>query len=504
MNLLQEVVSPAEAYNFITTPYQHQIDSFNYAAENDMFLLGDEQGLGKTKQSIDIAVFKKQNTGMKHCLIVCGVNSSKRNWVDEVEMHSNEKAKILGTRVGRRGKVYVGGSVNSRIEDLEEVMQGATEEFFLITNLETLRNKQVQEYLTDMTEEGLIGMTIIDEIHKAKNAESKQGRSIHCLQSQYRIALTGTPLMNNPVDLFNILKWLGAYKLQYNTFKHRYTVMGGRGGYAIVGYKNLKELRSKFEKVMLRRLKDEVLDLPEKIRRKVTVDMTPNQAQIYKEVRECIMANIQQIKLSPNPLAQLIRLRQATGYTGILSDTIQESAKIDALKEMLAEITQDELDEDGNVIRKGRKALVFSNWTSMTNVLERELQEYNPAVITGETKDVDFEKAVFQKDDSCKVAIGTIGVMGTAHTLTEASYVFFLDKPWNMANTVQAEDRAHRIGTKFPVECVTFVCKGTIDERIEEIIANKAELSEGLIEGDQDVIERLNIDTDSLLDQLLS
>lgn len=506
LNMLTEteVLTPAETYNFVTEPFKHQIESFNYAMENPMFLLGDEQGLGKTKQSIDVAVHRKNTEGIKHCLIICGVNSSKRNWVNEINTHSNETSMILGTRMGVRGKLYVGGSVQSRIEDLEEVMQGEINEYFLITNLETLRNKKVQEYLTDLTEAGLIGMTIFDEIHKAKNAESKQGKSVHCIKSQYKMALTGTPLMNNPVDLYNILKWLNAYKYTYHTFKHRYTVQGGKGGYAIVGYKNLRELRGMFEKVMLRRKKEDVLDLPQKIRNVEYVTMTPKQTQIYKEVLACIMANIQQIKLSPNPLAQLIRLRQATGYTGILSDNIKESAKIDRLKEMLKEVTQDELDENGKVIRVGRKALVFSNWTSMTDVLAEELKEYNPVLITGKTKDVDIEKAVFQNDDNCKVAIGTIGVMGTAHTLTEASYVFFIDKPWNFSNTEQAEDRAHRIGTKWPVESITLVCENTIDQRIEDIIYNKKELSEGLIEGDQDIIERLNIDTDSLLDQLLS
>lgn len=494
MHLLeQEVFSPATTFNFVTKPFQHQIESFNYAEENDEFLLADEQGLGKTKQAIDIAVHKKQQTNMKHCLIICGVNSSKRNWVNEINTHSHENAKILGTRLGARGKLYVGGTVKSRIEDIEEVAQGETNEFFLITNLETLRNKVVQEYLKDLTRDGLIGMVVFDEIHKAKNAISKQGRSIHCLQSKYKIALTGTPLMNNPIDLYNILKWLGAYKYQFYTFQHRYCEMGGRGGYAVVGYKNLKELRSLFEKVMLRRKKEDVLDLPEKVRMTEYVSMTTKQEQIYREVRECIMANIQQIKLSPNPLAQLIRLRQATGYTGILSDTIQESAKINRLKEMLEE-----------VVASGRKALVFSNWTSMTDVLVEEFKHYSPAVITGKTKDVDIEKEKFQNDDDCKIAIGTVGVMGTAHTMTEASYVFFIDKPWNQANTEQAEDRAHRIGTKQTVQVITLVCENTIDERIEDIIYKKKELSDGLIEGDEDIIEKLNVDTDSLLDQLLS
>lgn len=488
-----EVLSPSEAYEFLTKPFQHQVESFNHAITNDKFLLGDEQGLGKTKQSIDIAVHRKNKDKFKHCLIVCGINSSKRNWVKEVDLHSNEQAKILGTRVGARGKTYYGGSVKDRIADLEEVLQGETEEFFLITNVETLRNKEVQQYLYDLTSEGLIGMTIIDEIHKACNAESKQGQSIHCLKSKYKLALTGTPLMNRPTDLYNILKWLEVYEHTYYTFRHRYVETGGRGGYAVIGYKNLKELHSMFDKVNLRRKKEDVLDLPEKLRYIEKVEMTPKQQQIYKEVRDCIMANIQQIKLSPNPLAQLIRLRQATGYTGILSETIQESAKLDRLQELVDQ-----------VVANGKKALIYSNWTSMTDVIQERLAYHNPVVMTSKTKDIDLEKEKFQTDPNHKIAIGTIGVMGTAHTLTEASYVYFIDKPWNNSNTEQAEDRAHRIGTKETVTCVTLVCENTIDERIEDIIARKKDLSDALVEGDADMLEQLNIDTESLLDELLS
>ena len=484
---------PSDKFEFVTKPYQHQIESFNYAATHEKFFLGDEQGLGKTKQAIDIAVYRKKVYGLKHCLIVCGVNSLKFNWVDEIVTHSNESSMILGTRIGKRGKVYVGGSVRTRLEDLTEVEKGNIDDYFLITNIETLRNPQIQEKLRQLTENGTIGMVIIDEIHKAKNPESKQGLSIHCLQSYFRLALTGTPLMNNPIDLYNILKWLEVYNGTFYSFRHRYCEMGGRGGYGIVGYKNLFELRRYYEKVELRRKKEDVLDLPPKIRTIEYVEMTPKQAQLYQGVRECILANIHQIKLSPNPLAQLIRLRQVTGHTAILSRTIRESAKVNRLKEMLKE-----------VVENGRKALVFSNWVNMVDILAEELKEYNPAIITSKTKDIDAEKYRFQNDDDCKIAIGTIGVMGTGHTLTAASYVFFVDKPWNFANTIQAEDRAHRIGSKFPVQSITLVCKDTIDERIEEIIAEKAELMEGLIEGDEDIIERLNIETDELVDRLLS
>lgn len=469
----------ALGYKFKTTPYQHQIEGLTYGLANNRFLLADEQGLGKTKQSIDIAVARKSQ--FKHCLIVTGVNGLKWNWMKEIGIHSDEKAVLLGARINKKGKTVV-GSVKERLEDL----CAPHDEYFLVTNIETLRyqltvkdekgkNKTtypMQEKLEAMTLKGEIGMVIVDEIHKCKNATSLQGKAIHCLKSFYKIALTGTPLMNKPLDLYNVLKWLGAETHSYYEFRNHFAIMGGFGGYEVVGYKNLDQLTEQLGKSMLRRKKDEVLDLPEKIRSTEYVELLPKQAQLYKEAQMEILANIDQIKLSPNPLAQLIRLRQATGYTGILSSTIKESAKLDRMEELV---------EDA--IENGEKVIVFSNWTSMTDEIGTRLAKYNPAFITGQVKDTHAQMEKFQTDETCKVIIGTIGAMGTGYTLTAGSTVIFTDKPWNMANTEQAEDRAHRIGTKRTVNIITLVTKDTIDERIEEIVYEKGAMADMIVDG---------------------
>jgi SNF2 family DNA or RNA helicase len=223
---------------------------------------------------------------------------------------------------------------------------------------------------------------------------------------------------------------------------------------------------------MLRRKKEDVLNLPPKLRSIEYVEMTPKQAQLYREVKDAIVANIDEIALNPNPLAQLIRLRQVTGHPGILSSTITESAKVNRLVELLEEIAS-----------SGKKAIVFSNWTDITSRILPALKQYNPAVVIGDTKDVEAEKAKFMQDPSCKVIVGTISKLGTGHTLTAATEVIFMDKPWNLANTEQAEDRAHRIGTTGTVNVRTIVCRDTIDERIEEIIAEKGDLAEALVDG---------------------
>ena len=228
------------------------------------------------------------------------------------------------------------------------------------------------------------------------------------------------------------------------------------------------------DNIMLRRLKTEVLDLPEKIRKIEYVDMTPKQNQIYKEVYAGVMSNLQKIKFSNNPLSMMIRLRQATGWTGILSNTVQESAKMERMIELVSEI-----------VTSGQKAIIFSNWESMTEVAREKLKSYNPAYITGATKADERMKEVerFQNDDKCKVIIGTIGAMGTGLTLTAAQNVIFLDSPWNMALKAQAEDRAHRIGTKGTVSVITLCCRDTIDERIEELVEKKGQIADALVDG---------------------
>lgn len=462
----RDVKAPA-GFKFKTNPFQHQIQGFEYGLRTNRFLLGDEQGLGKTKQVIDIAIAKKLAFGYKHCLIVCGVNGLKWNWVNEVHTHSDEDAFILGTRVNTKGKKYI-GSTADKLADLNNLPSA----YFLITNVENLRDAAVLTRIQQLVTDGIIPMVAIDEIHKCKNPSAQQGKAILKVAPETRIAMTGTPLMNTPLDLYVPLKWLGYEKHSFFQFKSHYCVMGGYGGYEIVGYQNLNELREMVDKVMLRRLKKDVLDLPEKLHSTEYVEMTAQQARIYKEVKLAVQSDIDRILLSANPLAQLIRLRQATGYTGILTSNIHESAKLDRLEELVEEL-----------VENGDKAIIFSNWTDMTEPTAKRLSRFNPAIITGETKDRQAEQAKFMNDASCHVIIGTIGAMGTGLTLTAGSTVIFLDSPWNRANKEQAEDRAHRIGTTKNVNVITLVCKDTIDERIEELIAEKGELADQLVDG---------------------
>lgn len=494
----EEDVEIPKDFEFKTKPFEHQIDGFKFGLSHDKWLLGDEQGLGKTKQAIDIAIARK----VKHCLIICCVNSLKWNWQNEIATHSNEQGFILGQRT-TNGRTYIGSNAE-RLEDLDFPEDLP---YFIITNIETLRYKvktgkkvtkkvngrlkEVDEYIYPITERlqelcdaGEIGMIVVDEFHKCKNPDAEQAKQVLELSTNVEIAMTGTPLMNTPVDLFMPLKWLGYEKHSFWQFKNHHCLMGGYGGHQIVGYKNLDELSETLDTVMLRRLKDEVLDLPEKLLVNEYVEMGNEQTKIYFEAKNDIVNNIDKIKMANNPLSELIRLRQATGYTGILSSTVAESAKFERMLEIVDDAVENE-----------QKVVIFSTWTQMTNpAYELLSKKYSGVMITGETKDNERQAFVnkFQNDDKVKFIIGTIGAMGTGLTLTAGTVEIFLDEPWNQALKDQAIDRCHRIGAKSAITIYTLLCKGTIDERINDLVAKKGEMSnilvDGKIEGDKNAL----------------
>lgn len=493
-------VKMPRGFKFKTEPYEHQIEGFKYGLSKDRWLLGDEQGLGKTKQVIDIAVARK----VKHCLIICCVNSLKWNWANEVKTHSNKEAWILGQTVKSNGKISIGSNAE-RLSDLDNINKLP---YFIITNVETLRYKvktgnkvkkrvkgmwqEVDEYCYPITERiqqlcdiGEIGMIAIDEAHKCKNPEADQAQQMLSLNAKIEIAMTGTPLMNKPLDLYVPLRWLGFEKHSFYQFKVHHCQFGGYGGYEVTGYKNLDELSETLDDIMLRRLKKDVLDLPEKVYINELVEMSDKQQSLYAEAMGEVRDNIDKIMTSNNPLAQMIRLRQATGYTGILSTSVKESAKFDRMEEIV-----------DDAVENGEKVVIFSNWTQITDPAYKRLsKKYKGAIITGDTKDADRIGMVdkFQNDPNCKFIIGTIGAMGTGLTLTAGTVEIFLDEPWNMALKEQAVDRCHRIGAESTVTIYTLMCQGTIDERINELVTKKGEMADILIDGDSSITNKTEL-----------
>lgn len=465
-----------KGFEFKTKPYEHQIEGVEYGLNHSRWFLGDEQGLGKTKQAIDIAVARKIAYGYKHCLIVCGVNTLKWNWVNEILTHSNELAFILGQKARRDGSI-VTGSTKDKLADLHLIRDDVNnvQPYFIITNVETFRDTECANIISDLCKKGIINMCVADEMHKMKNPTAQQTKGFFKCLPECRIGMTGTPLMNSPLDLYVILKWLGYESHAFYSFKQHYCVMGGYGGYEIVGYKNMEQLTAQVREIMLRRLKEEVLDLPEKTYVDEIVEMDGKQAILYKEVKSGIKTALAngEIDLN-NPLASLIRLRQTTGYPGIISPTVTESAKLDRMEDLVEE-----------AVSNNQKVVIFSNWTQMTGAIcDRLRNKYKIGLITGETPDSNRQTVVqmFQEGE-LDIMVGTIGAMGTGLTLTAGTVVIFVDEPWSKALYDQAVDRCHRIGQKSNITVYNLLTKGTVDERIHELVYKKGVFSDAIIDG---------------------
>lgn len=458
-----------KGYTFKHAPFDYQLEGIEYGLNHNCWILGDDQGLGKTFQSIHLAGILKETEGLRHCLVICGKASLKNNWAADIAKHSNLTSYVLGTRYYKKsGKPYV-GSVADRVEDLKKGIK----EFFIITNIETLRDKNIIAELK--ANKVGIDMIILDEAHACKDPTSQQGKNLLKLTKvKRRIALTGTIIMNSPLDAYVPLKWTGNETATYTYFKNRYCVFDAFRRGQVIGYKNLDLLHKQLSECMIRRTKKEKLNLPPKIFTYDIVDMTDKQAILYENVKEQIRDEIDQVSFSSmNAMSLSLRLRQATAWTGILSSTIQESAKINRIEDILEEI-----------VAQGDKALIYSVFTEPVRIMEERFKKYGALSLTGEvTNDADIEeiKRKFQEDPNHKVLIGTWQKMGTGHTLTAANYVIFLDTPWTDADLQQCVDRAHRIGTTKTVNVIIMIAKDTFDERVRDIVESKKSISDYVV-----------------------
>lgn len=476
-DIVPDAIELDSSVKFKTSPMSHQVEAVAFGLDHSRFLLADDQGLGKTKEVIDLALIRKKAQNFKHCLIICCVNSLKWNWLEEIEKHSYETGYILGQRnLKRSGKVYIGSNAD-KLADLKELGTGSAidSHYFIITNIESLRNEGVASELKRLCDAGIINMIAADESHRCKNLETKQGQGLIQLQPYYRVAMTGTPLINTPLDLYSILKWLGYEPYEFKQFKYHFCQYDEWGN--IVGYKNIDQLKAQLSAIMLRRTKGEVLDLPEKIYKTEYVDLTEEQKKLYNQViydavksdeeeNECILATKQ-------------KLRQVSGGIGPFS-FIKSNPKLDRLDQLVEE-----------AVYSGTKVLVFSNWIQGVTPAVEKLKRFNPVVITGETPDSDRQAIVnkFQTDDSAKVFIATTGAAGVGLTLTAATEVIFLDEPWSNAAKEQAIDRCHRIGTTSSITIHTLIAYGTYDEDVHDTVMGKKHLSDRIVEKKDDLLK---------------
>ena len=501
--------------------YQHQIDCLKYSIGRkekgnfNGFLLADTMGLGKTLEVINLALFKKKYEKAKHCLIICCVNSAKYNWAEDIKKHTNGKYEgyIIGSRKQKRkGTVRLNGSGSEKLKDLETGYKYSDERsaeplpYFLILNVEALRtvdNSKKRAYrnvvtlkIVEMCLNGDISMIALDEIHHNASPQSEQGKQILKIKELTGnrvewIPMTGTPVVNKPTDVFLPMRLVEAHhENSYWRWNQHYCIYGGYGGHNVMGYKNIPELKSILEPNMLRRTKEQVLDLPEKVRHVEYVENSKVQTRLYQQVQDEIRSNMDEVYKSVNPLGKLLKLRQVNGCPELVSDEVIPTAKnyltVNSKMKRAVDLIMD-------IVESGDKVVVFSNWIEPLRSLYRQLKKkkLEVASYTGSMSQEDRElnKNNFINNPSCKVILGTIGALGTSHTLTVARSVVFFDEPWSMAALEQAEDRCHRVTSTGTVNVYSIITKDTIDEKVHNILSRKGAMSDFIVDNELNVRE---------------
>lgn len=453
--------------NYKTVPYPYQVEGITYGLKNPHWMLLDAPGLGKTLTTICLAEELKLQHGIEHCLVICGLNTLKTNWKNEISIHSHFSAKILGERVSKRtGKVSYGG-VSDRLADLKKPI----DDFFVITNIETLRNNEIIKELQKGCNK--FDFIIVDEVHAAKNAQSQQGKNLLKLKAPYQVAMTGTVLMNSPTDAYVPLKWIGKEHCNQSTFNAYYCVRGGPFGNEFLGYRNLDVLKDQINSCSLRRTKD-LLDLPPKTIIDEYVDMNDTQKQFYDDIKQGIIEEVDKVNMTTTSLLAMVsRLRQATACPSILTSLPIPSAKI----ERAIDLTSQLLDNN-------EKVVIFSTFKETLNEVSKYLDKRCTVLCTGDIKDAQIQQNIerFQQDADCKVMLATWQKMGTGITLTAASYAIFIDCAWTKAANLQAEDRIYRIGSKNPVFIYYLWANDTIDMRVKELVGQKEAISDYVVD----------------------
>lgn len=459
-------------------PFNYQLEGIKWLINHENGLLLDVPGLGKTAQVIYAAEELKAQKNIEHCLIICGINTLKNNWKREIQKFSNLDCIIIGEKINSKGKISY-ASVKDRAEQLYQPIK----EFFVILNVESLRDSTVVDAIK--SSHNSFDMIVIDEIHKLKGATtSQQSKNLLKLVKvgKYHYGLTGTLLVNSPLDAYIPLKFIRRERANFTNFKKFYCNINFVFGHQqIVGYKNVDLLKEEIGQCSLRRDKS-LLDLPEKIIVPEFLDMPDSQLEFYENLQKGLVGEADRVNIKNTSLLGLItRLREATSCPSVLSSKNISNVKIERACELVEEITSN-----------GEKVVIFSVFKEPLYLLNKILGK-DSLLCTGDQSEQELSDNIhkFQNDNKYKVMLCTSSKMGTGITLTAASYEIHLDTSWTYAEFEQCCDRCHRIGTEKTVIIYDLIARKTIDERVYNLINTKKEISDYIIDNKYNESEEL-------------
>lgn len=436
--------------------------------------LADDMGLGKTVQMLAL-LQSEYSKNARPSLLVCPT-SVVSNWRKEAEKFTPQLPVMIHHGAGRlKGRKFT----------------NAAEEHALVLTSYSLLHRDL-ELLQKVAWAGVI----LDEAQNIKNAQTKQAQAAQALKAEFRFALTGTPVENHVGDLWSIVQFLNPHWLgTQNEFRRKFTIpIQAQQDTEAAGA--LKRLTGPF---LLRRLKTDksiIADLPEKLETKVFCHLTREQATLYaavvKEMEEGL-EGVNGIKRKGIILGTLTKLKQVCNHPiNLLKDASAiegRSGKLTRLVEMLEEIHE-----------SGERVLIFTQFTEMGDVLKSYLQETfgrEVLFLHGGTPRVARARLVerFQNEaDGPRVFLLSLKAGGTGLNLTAASHVFHFDRWWNPAVENQATDRAFRIGQKQNVQVHKFVCAGTVEEKIDDMIERKQQVAKHVVSAGEGWLTELNND----------
>ncbi|WP_413261234.1 SNF2-related protein [Floridanema flaviceps] len=426
---------------------------------------------------------KEENALEKPTLLVCPT-SVLGNWEREVKKFG-PSLKVVVHHGDKRPK---GKALAKAVQDKHLVITSYQLVFRDVKDLQTVSWQGV----------------VLDEAQNIKNPEAKQSQAVRDLEASFRVALTGTPVENRLSELWSILDFLNpGYLGPKNFFQRRFAIPVEKYG----DTSSLKTLRSLVQPFILRRLKtdrDIIQDLPEKQEMNVFCGLTAEQAELYQKLVEESLAEIESsegIQRRGQILALLVKLKQICNHPAqFLKEASlgnqKRSAKLLRLEEMLEE-----------VISEGDRALIFTQFAEWGKLLKPYLEkQFNREMLFlyGSTSKNQREEMIdrFQNDPQApRVMILSLKAGGTGLNLTRANHVFHFDRWWNPAVENQATDRVFRIGQTRNVQVHKFVCQGTLEEKIHDLIESKKALAEQVVGGGENWLTEL--DTDQLRNLLL-
>jgi SNF2 family DNA or RNA helicase len=440
--------------------------------------LADDMGLGKTVQLIAFLLHLKAEKRWSGPMLLICPTSVLGNWERELKRFSPTLKPLMHHGAGRlQGKPFA---------------QAVAQYDVVLTSYPLVHRDEKALMAVDWQS------IILDEAQNIKNPEARQSQAIRKLQAKSRIALTGTPLENRLTELWSILDFLNpGYLGSKAFFQKRFAVPIEKYGDTA----SLQTLRSLAQPFILRRTKTDrtiIQDLPDKQEMTVFCPLTPEQAALYEKTVQDSLAAVESaegIQRHGVILATLTKLKQICNHPAhflkeaALTDTPQRSGKLKRLEEMLEE-----------ALAEGDRALIFTQFAEMGKLLQGYLQKVlnrETLLLYGGVSKPKREAMIdrFQNDpQGPRLFILSLKAGGVGLNLTRANHVFHFDRWWNPAVENQATDRVFRIGQTRNVQVHKFVCSGTLEERIHDMIESKKALADQVVGAGENWLSELGTD----------